>query len=83
MLCRLNTQPGDGIPWRGEVVATVDGEGHWSVHQPDAPEEASYVQGYLNARYGPSRLITYCSVSALIEAAVGELDGEILQSPPS
>ena len=27
-LIRLDIQSGDGIPWWGEVVATVNGEGH-------------------------------------------------------
>lgn len=83
MVVRLNIQPGDGIPWTGQVLATCDGGCTWTVHQPDDPTAADYVQSYVNARYGPHRLITYRSVPSLVEAAIDELDGEILQSPPS
>lgn len=83
MFIRLTFQPGDGIPWAGQVLAVCDGQGQWTVHQPDAPEEAGYLQSYLNARFGPDRLAVYGSWSALVDAAVNELDGEILRSAPT
>ena len=52
MLVQLTIKPGAGLSYWGEVVATVNGEGHWTVHRPEDPVEAEYVRDFLNARYG-------------------------------
>ena len=56
----------------------MDEERRWNVRQPAASEEASYVQNYLNPRYGSNRPLIYRSVPALVTAAVSKSDGEIL-----
>ena len=56
------------------MTATCDGDGNWTVHEPDAPPEADYIQDYLNARYGHSRLITSGTVPALVQMAVRDLN---------
>ena len=71
----LNIKPGAGLSYWGDVVVSVDGEGHWTVHQPEDPSTRAYIADFLNARYGANALVVQGgTVVDLIHHAKEELE---------
>lgn len=77
---KLTVPPGSGLPWWGEVRASINAEARWTVHEPTDEVERAVVEDWLNAKYGRTLLFSRASwgdypALELARVAVNELNG--------